>query len=256
MHHKSKCRVSVNSYERFAEVYDVLMEDIPYDQYVKWVTAFAPSSNYPTLLDVGCGTGTLSIRFSKAGYQVSGIDLSESMLTIAQERSQKEDLTIPFYQMSMDDLEGFSNIDVVVIPIDSINYLQSEKQVKETFKRVYSTLRVGGQLFFDVHSIYKMDEIFLQSPFTYDDGDIFYIWYTEKGEEEHSVVHDITFFVMEDLTNLYERFDEQHYQRTFSIETYENWLKEVGFSQIFITADWEDQSPTNTSERIFIRAVK
>ena len=91
--------------------------------------------------------------------------------------------------MSMDELEGFQILDVVIIPIDSINYLKDEQQVIETFKRVYAALREGGQLFFDVHSIYKMDEIFLQSPFTYDDGEIFYIWHTEKGEEEHSVYH-------------------------------------------------------------------
>lgn len=246
----------MNSYERFAEVYDVLMEDIPYEKYVEWVTNHAPCSEYPTLLDVGCGTGTLSILFARAGYQVSGIDLSESMLAMAEERAQEAGLSIPFYQMSMDELEGFSEVDVAVIPIDSINYLQKEQQVKETFKRIYESLRIGGQLFFDVHSLYKMDHIFLQSPFTYDDGEIVYIWYTEKGDAEHSVYHDITFFVLDDDANLYERFDEEHYQRTFPIETYKGWLEEAGFSQVYITADWEEQTPSATSERIFIRAVK
>jgi len=246
----------VNSYERFAEVYDALMEDVPYEQYVDWVASYAPSSEYPILLDVGCGTGTLSILFRQAGYKVSGIDLSESMLAIAELRAQEAGLSIPFYQMSMDELEGFSDVDAVVIPIDSINYLEEEHQVKETFNRIYSSLRKGGQLFFDVHSLYKMDHIFLQSPFTYDDGEIVYLWTTEKGDVEHSIVHDITFFVLDDSNGLYERFDEQHFQRTFPIETYEAWLKEAGFSQVVVTADWENQLPNAESERIFIRAVK
>ncbi len=97
--------------------------------------------------------------------------------------------------MSMDELEGFQNYDVVTIPIDSINYLEDEQSVLETFKRVYDSLRKGGQLFFDVHSLYKMNEIFMQSPFTYDDGNILYVWHTEEGEEEHSVYHQMTFFV-------------------------------------------------------------
>lgn len=251
-----KCRTSVSSYNRFAEVYDVLMEDIPYEKYVEWVTQHAPTSDYPTLLDIGCGTGTLSFMFQRCGYDVSGIDISESMLSIANQRMQEANLSIPFYQMSMDELDGFSNIDVIVIPIDSINYLQEEEQVKETLRKAYCSLRAGGQLFFDVHSIYKMDEIFLQSPFSYDDGEIFYLWYTEQGDAEHSIVHDMTFFVHDQTSGLFERFDEVHYQRSFPIETYENWLKEIGFSEIKITADWEEQSPKDTSERIFIRAVK
>ncbi|WP_246045807.1 methyltransferase domain-containing protein [Ureibacillus sp. FSL K6-8385] len=246
----------MNSYGRFAEVYDVLMQDIPYEKYVEWVAMFAPSSKYPALLDVGCGTGTLSILFQQAGYKVSGIDLSDSMLAVAQQRAQEAGLAIPFYQMSMEELEGFSDIDVIVIPIDSINYLQEEHQVKETFKRIFASLRPGGQLFFDIHSIYKMNEIFLESPFTYDDGEIVYIWYTEKREAPHSVQHDITFFVLDDSTGLYERFDEQHVQRTFPVEMYEAWLKEAGFDEVFITADWENKAPCETSERIFIRAVK
>lgn len=246
----------MNRYGRFAEIYDVLMEDIPYEKYVEWVARYAPSAEYPRLLDIGCGTGTLSILFSKAGYQVSGIDISDSMLAVAEERADELHLSIPFYQMSMDELEGFWNVDVAVIPIDSINYLEDERQVKKTFKRIFSALRDGGQLFFDVHSLYKMDEIFLQSPFTYDDGEIVYLWTTEKGDAEHSVVHDITFFVLDDATDLYERFDEVHVQRTFPVEMYEAWLKEAGFSRVYMTADWEDKFPDEKSERIFIRAVK
>lgn len=248
--------MSMNSYGRFADIYDTLMQDVPYSSYVEWVKTFAPSTTYKTLLDIGCGTGTLSLMFHDAGYEVSGIDLSESMLIIANERMQEANVSIPLFQMSMDELEGFFNVDVVVIPIDAINYLDEEERVKETLRRVYDALRDGGQLFFDVHSLYKMDEVFLQSPFTYDDGQIVYVWHTEKGEALHSVYHDITFFVYDDETNLYERFDEEHYQRTFSHEQYVKWLSEIGFSEIDITADWEAKPPTGESERIFIRAVK
>lgn len=256
MHLNWKCRTQVNSYERFAEVYDYLMEDVPYEKYVDWVRRYAPNTEFPTLLDIGCGTGTLSLMFHEAGYDVCGVDLSESMLSIANQRMQEANVSIPFYQMSMDELEGFNDLDIAVIPIDSINYLLHEEEVKETLNRVYDSLRPGGQLFFDVHSLYKMDEIYAQSPFSYDDGDIFYLWYTEKGEMEHSVIHDITFFVRDEATNLFERFDEEHFQRTFPIEVYENWLEEAGFSTITFTADWKEEKPVYTSERIFIRAVK
>ncbi len=245
-----------SSYVKFAEVYDVLMQDVPYNEYVAWVQKFAPSDQYSKLLDVGCGTGNLTLKFQKNGYDVSGIDLSVEMLSIASERMLQQGLVIPLYQMSMDELEGFQDYDVVTIPIDSINYLEDEKSVIETLTRIYNALRKGGQLFFDVHSLFKMNEIFLQSPFTYDDGTTFYVWHTEEGQEEHSIYHQITFFLKDGVTGKYERFDEEHYQRTFPVEYYKEWLNQIGFSEIEITADFKNHTPTYDSERILIRAVK
>nr|WP_106780038.1 class I SAM-dependent methyltransferase [Lysinibacillus timonensis] len=246
----------MSSYVKFASVYDQLMQDVPYEKYVEWVSQFAPSKDYPKLLDIGCGTGTLSLKFYKAGYSVSGIDLSEEMLSIASDRAQSEGMLIPFYQMSMDELEGFEEYDVLTIPIDSINYLLSEQQVIETLHRAYNALRKGGQLFFDVHSLYKMNEIFMESPFTFDNHNILYVWHTEEGEFEHSVYHHMTFFVKDDSTGLYNRFDEEHVQRTYPVEYYAEWLRQIGFSNITITADFTDETPELDSERIFIRAIK
>ena len=246
----------MSSYVRFAEVYDLLMQDVPYNDYVEWVKKNAPTDNYPKLLDIGCGTGTLTIKFHQAGYDVSGIDLSEEMLSIANERVSQQGISIPLFQMSMDELEGFHQFDVITIPIDSINYLEDEQSVIETFQRVYEALRKDGQFFFDVHSLYKMNEVFMQSPFTYDDGNILYIWHTEEGEEEHSIYHQLTFFVKDHVSNQYNRFDEEHFQRTFPVEYYEEWLYQVGFSQVEITADFKVEKPNIDSERITIRAIK
>lgn len=245
----------MNSYERFAEVYDELMTDIPYAEYVEWIQSHAPAQNYKNLLDIGCGTGTLALLLHQSGYNVSGIDLSEEMLSIASARMDVNGITIPLYAMSMDELDGFSDLDAAIIPIDSINYVKEDHQVIETLKRIFESLRTGGQLFFDVHSLYKMDAIFLDGPFTYDDGDISYVWHTDHGEYPHSVYHQMTFFLQTE-NGLYERFDEEHFQRTFSYEQYVIWLKEIGFSHVEVSADWTKDEPTEESERIFIRAVK
>ena len=244
-----------NSYERFAEVYDELMTDIPYDEYVQWISEFAPADQFPKLLDIGCGTGTLAFMLHQAGYQVSGIDLSEEMLAVASARFEEMGISIPLFAMSMDELDGFEQLDVAIIPIDSINYVTEQQKVFETLQRIYASLRHGGQLFFDVHSLFKMDEIFLEGPFTYDDGEIAYVWHTEPGEFEHSVYHQMTFFVQTE-NGLFERFDEEHFQRTFSFTQFEKWLKEIGFSQVEVTADWTMEAPIEENERIFIRAVK
>lgn len=246
----------MSSYERFALVYDELQKDIPYNLYVDWVVQHAPSSQYPALLDIGCGTGVLSLLFAQAGYKVSGLDLSEEMLSIATERFTEAGYQTPFYCMSMDELNGFEALDVVTITIDSLNYVVEEQAVYTTLERIYHALRDGGQLFFDVHSLFKMNEIFLDGPFTYDDGDISYVWHTEPADFEHSVIHQMTFYVRDTASELYERFDEEHIQRTFSIEQYITWLQDIGFGHVEITADFTDEAPEYDSERIFIRALK
>lgn len=245
----------MSSYGRFAEVYDALMTDIPYDDYIRWVEKHAPSAQYKKLLDIGCGTGTLTSKFASSGYEVSGLDLSEEMLMIASQRLIEQGYNVPLYCMSMDELEGFEELDIVTIAIDSLNYVQEREAVQETFSRIFQSLKPGGQLFFDVHSLFKMDEIFMDSPFTYDDGEITYLWVTEPGEVPHSVHHDMVFYVQQQ-NDLYERFEEYHYQRTFPIDIYIEMLHHAGFHDVIVTADFTEESPTEESERIFFRAIK
>ncbi|ANU25582.1 class I SAM-dependent DNA methyltransferase [Planococcus versutus] len=238
-------------YGKFAAVYDGLMEDIPYEEYVEWVASHVSSGK---LLDVACGTGTLSQLFAEMGYDVTASDLSDDMLTIANQRFQEANQSIPVLQLSMDNLEGLTGFDLVTLAIDSLNYLQTEQQVQQTFKEVYKALNQGGYFFFDVHSIFKVDTVYMNSPFVYDAEEIAYIWHTESGEFTHSVVHDITFFVQQG--NLFERFEETHEQRTFPIAVYTNWLEAAGFSLESVTADFSTHLPDNASERIFFCARK
>ncbi|MGM0897133.1 MAG: class I SAM-dependent DNA methyltransferase [Bacillota bacterium] len=239
------------NYGRFAAVYDDLMEDIPYEQYVEWI---AETMRSGSVLDLACGTGVLSELMAELGYEVTASDLSADMLTVAQKRFKEAGQDIPVLQLSMDNLEGLEGFDAVTIAIDSLNYLAEEEQVMKTFKEVYSALKPGGYFFFDVHSVFKVDVIFMQSPFVYDGEDLAYIWHTEPGSNPHSVIHDLTFFMREGW--MFERFEETHEQRTHPIETYKNWLVQAGFSVESVTADFTPDSPDEESERIFFRARK
>ncbi|TQR10594.1 class I SAM-dependent DNA methyltransferase [Psychrobacillus soli] len=242
-------------YDRFAFIYDSLMSDIPYDKYAKWVQASAPASSGKRLVDIGCGTGVLSVQFAKAGYDVIGVDLSESMLTIAQSRSLEQGTDISFVCQSMSEIDGMDEVDVAVIAIDSINYLDTLEEVKQTFERIYEALSSNGQLFFDVHSLYKMDVIFPNGPFTFEDEQVAYIWHTEIGDEEHSIYHDMTFFVRDD-SGYYERFEESHYQRTFSLESYTQLLKQIGYASVTVSTSVFEEQDEEEIERYFIHATK
>ncbi|MFD1864021.1 methyltransferase domain-containing protein [Planococcus chinensis] len=238
-------------YGKFASVYDELMADIPYESYVEWVGGHVRSGK---LLDLACGTGTLSQLFSEVGFDVTASDLSEDMLTVANQRFQEAGLDIPVLQLSMDNLEGLEGFDAVTIAIDSLNYLETEEQVRETFRQIYAALNEGGHFFFDVHSVFKVDVIYMDSPFVMDGEDVAYIWHTEPGDHPHSVVHDITFFMRQG--ERFERFEETHEQRTYPVETYVQWLKDAGFTVGSVTADFTAEEPGPESERIFFHAVK
>lgn len=246
------------TYNRFAYLYDELMRETPYDQWVEYV--LRQNKKYQVqandILDVACGTGELSVWLAEAGFNVSGIDLSEDMLAVAHTKATERGLSIKFFQQDMTEMEGFQPFDLITIFCDSLNYLQTEEDVQKTFSRVYEYLQPQGLFMFDVHSLFKMNEIFNNATFAWDEERISYIWQCYQGEYPNSVEHDLNFFVLDDETGLYERFDELHFQRTYSVEQYSKWLLNAGFELLEVSADFLDQAPVGDSERIFFTAKK
>ncbi len=242
-------------YAKFAAVYDALMADIPYGDYVQLIETALGTAAEKKILDVACGTGILSVLLAEQGAHVTGIDLSEEMLAVAAKRADERSLAIEFCHQAMQNLKVSGSFDAAIIPIDSLNYLESEQDVLDTFQGIRRILRPGGLLLFDVHSVFKTDIIFQEGPFTYDSRAISYIWETESGSEPHSVHSELAFFVR-GTDGRYDRFDEEHDQRTFPIMTYAELLEQSGFTIERIFADWEDEAPEDESERIFFQARK
>jgi hypothetical protein len=107
---------------------------------------------------------------------------------------------------------------------------------------------------FDVHSLHKINDIFIGNTFGSNNEELSYIWQCYQGEFENSVEHDLSFFILNKET--YERYDELHIQRTFSVDDYSKWLNECKFEVLSITADFENQQPSERSERILFIAKK
>ncbi|WML45376.1 methyltransferase domain-containing protein [Neobacillus sp. PS3-40] len=246
------------SYERFAYLYDELMRDAPYEQWVSFVKEKLKKYEIEgsSLLDLACGTGELSVRFAIEGFQVTGVDLSSDMLTVAQTKALNHGLKVPFYLQNMAELEGLGQFDVIGIFCDSLNYLSSEETVIQTFSKTFQHLKKDAIFIFDVHSVYKINQIFMDQTFTMNEDHLAYIWNSFPGEFPNSVEHELSFFVLDEQSGKYDRFDELHQQRTFSIEQYSNWLVEAGFEILEINADFETKAPNPESERIFFIARK
>lgn len=243
------------SYSQFASVYDELMTVVPYDRYVELIELAANGLAGKKVLDLGCGTGLLSLKLAEKEAIVTGVDLSPQMLSIASERANASSLPINFIEQPMELLQEPATYDVVVIAIDSLNYVIDELDVKKTIQNAYNALVAGGVLLFDVHSTFKTDVIFMESPFTFDNERIAYIWNTGQGYQPHSVYSELAFFVHKEA-DLFTRFDEVHYQRTFPVQKYIELVTAAGFSVERVFADWEDEPPAEESERIFFQVRK
>ncbi|MCM3673297.1 class I SAM-dependent methyltransferase [Peribacillus simplex] len=246
------------TYERFAYVYDELMKDAPYEKWLMILTAKLEQYGIDgrKVLDLACGTGEMTVELAQHGFEVTGVDLSDEMLLVANEKAVKLGLSIPLFQQNMAELEGLGQFDCVTIFCDSLNYLRDEEDIVKTFSRVHEHLKDGGLFLFDIHSIYKMEEIFRDNTFAVNGEEVSYIWDCYPGEEPYSVEHDLSFFVRDDGSGLYDRFDELHYQRTYPVEQYKKWLEQAGFTVSEIMADLEEAPLATETERILFVASK
>ncbi|MCM3413038.1 class I SAM-dependent methyltransferase [Metabacillus litoralis] len=245
-------------YKGFAYIYDHLMKDAPYDQWVGFIQDSIAKyhKGATTLLDVACGTGEIAVSLAKNNLEVTGVDLSEDMLTVAQSKAERNKVNLLFLKQDMRKLNGFPKLfDVVTICCDSLNYLETKEDIKATFHSVFEQLEEDGLFIFDVHSIHKIHHVFANHTFADQDEEVSFIWNSFLGDEEHSIEHDMTFFVRRE--QLYERYDEVHYQRTYSIEEYTSLLAAASFQVLKICSDFQVESqPHSSAERIFFICKK
>ena len=245
------------NYHKFAYIYDELMKDAPYEEWVKLTLQLIEKLgiNPKNIVDLGCGTGNIAIPLSKQGYQLTGIDLSEDMLSVAYDKMQENQVMFPLFQQNMMELELPHLAELIVSYCDSLNYLNGMEEVKQTFKQVHQNLEEGGYFFFDMHSPYKITKIFNQHSFAWNDEDISVIWLTDVDDEKLTVEHNLTFFVAQE-DHLYEKFHEVHMQQTYTIEQVNELLVETGYDLVATYGDFQLTPVTETTERIFYVAKK
>jgi ubiquinone/menaquinone biosynthesis C-methylase UbiE len=252
-------------YQRMAYIYDRLMGEEVYDSWLKFIEAAwnqAGMKHPMTILDLGCGTGTLSVCLAKQGHRVIGLDRSEHMLAISQEKAQSQGVqaSILWVHQNMAELELDVSVDVVLSLCDSLNYLLEEDQVRDTFRKVYEHLKPGGLFIFDVHTPHRLVYGLGDQTFTWNEEDLAYIWESELNRERLEVTHHLTFFVEESagmsvqggqMSKRYLRFEETHTERAYAPEKLIEWLTEEGFKVISLTGDFRDEILREDHERAF-----
>ncbi len=222
------------TYGEMAAVYDVLMKDVPYED---WVSFTLNYSSGHKILDMGCGTGEIAIRLAEKGYQITGVDFSEDMLAIAHDKARTS-ADIQWLKQDIRQLEGLENFDTVVSFFDVLNYITSLEELRAVFQQTHSVLKPGGTFLFDVHSLNHLKEHMSGQTFSEVYEDITYIWFCEPGEIPDTFIHDLTFFVQNSRGD-YSRFDEYHTQRGYTIDVLKEELHRAGFEIKDIAADLE-----------------
>lgn len=232
-----------------SDYYDLLTADQPYHKWKGIVEHFLSNSENE-ILDIGCGTGTLTSQLTEYG-QVSGVDISQEMLEIAESRNP----SIKWYCQDMRDLDLPNQYDMITIFCDSLNYVTEPEDILQVFNYIDKYLKNDGIFIFDVHSIYKMNHQFNDQNYVDEEERLTLIWQAITGEEPNSVYHQMSFFIERD-DGLYERFDEEHYQCTFEISLYEELLKLAGFEIKTKFTDFDIYTYSEQGDRQFVVAQK
>jgi SAM-dependent methyltransferase len=239
------------TYQIFAHVYNELMDDEIFSKWQAYTETHLKQG--ASILELGCGNGQLGILLKIAGYDIEGLDLSEEMLSFARNRQQEADVYFPVFQGDMRHLSEFGTYDAVISFCDSLCYLQEKADMEKTFHEAYAHLNDGGQFLFDVFTTEHIERL---DGYGYHDEipGIVFMWDSFLGEVPHSIEHDLSFFV-EQADGTYERQEELHKERTYPIADYLNMLEKAGFSNVEVTADFNEEV-TGNNTRWFFKAEK
>ncbi|WP_125981424.1 class I SAM-dependent DNA methyltransferase [Loigolactobacillus iwatensis] len=242
-------------YQTFATLYDEMMDTTLYDRWLSFVQKYAPKKAHK-LLELACGTGILAVKLAKQGYQVTGLDLSEEMLTLAANHAMENQVTLPLIQGNMLDLSDIGQYEIVTCLDDSLCYMPDEASIEQVFQQVAACLKPGGQFLFDMHSLHQIDDLFPGYMYNYKSVDQAFMWTSYVGEHPHSIEHDLTFFVWDDERQAYQEISELHKERTYPIEVIRQALLAAGFSNVIVRAEFGDEAVTADSIRWFFVAQK
>ncbi|MHC5372719.1 class I SAM-dependent DNA methyltransferase [Enterococcus sp. LJL120] len=244
------------AYETFAFIYDEVMDTSLYQQWLTFTQRHLPKET-KNILELACGTGALAVELAKADYQVTALDLSEEMLMVAADRAIAAEVDIQFVEGNMLDLSEIGQYQAITCYSDSLCYMRNQAEVQQVFDEVYQALDEQGTFIFDVHSLYKIDQLFPEYSYHYQTDEFAFLWESYPGQKAHSIEHFLTFFVQtEEEEEIFIRKDELHQERTYPLEIYINMLENAGFENVKIFADFSEAAPTEKSERWFFVCQK
>ena len=243
----------MNAYTGFAGVYDRFMEDVPYEQWRDIIVKELKNALIQDglLLDLGCGTGTLTRMLADEGYDMIGVDGSEEMLMEAREKTDGTDIL--YLCQDMRAFELYGTVRAVVSTCDTMNYLLTRSDFRQTVRLVNNYLDPGGLFIFDLNTLYKFREVMGNTTIAESGEDASFIWDNFFDEETGRNEYDLTLFIRRE-DGLFERQIEVHEEQGYTTEEVMGFLAAGGMEFVRVFDADTGGEPTDTSEKIFFVA--
>lgn len=247
-------------YGDFAYYYDLLTENVDYESRCNYITTLLAENGIGKgiLLDLACGTGSLSLLLSEKGYDVIGVDASEDMLSQAQEKKMETGADIIFLCQKMEDLDLFGTINAAVCTLDSINHVTDENTVREIFRRVSLFMEDKGVFIFDVNTPYKHKEVLGDNTFIYDMDDVYCVW---QNTTDETLLTKVSLDIFEKDTeneedDIWYRYSEDFCERGYGLELLEEMLTENKFEILAVYEEMTKESVKSDTQRAVFVAKK
>lgn len=244
------------SYDDFSRFYDRLTDNVEYKKRADYFCRLLSLCGIKEgiLLDLGCGTGSISLEMAERGFDVIGVDSSIGMLNAAQQKMFEFGKQILLLNQQMQDIDLYGTVDCAICVLDGINHLNNAEEVKQTFKKVSLFMNKGGAFAFDVNTIYKHKNVLSDNVFIYDFDDLFCSWQNNYNSGDNSVDISLDFFEEED--GAYYRSSESFSEQAYELSDISLWLEEAGFEIIGIFDDMTTENIKPETERAVFLAKK
>ena len=242
----------MEAYSGFAAVYDLFMDNIPYEEWTDYVRELFREEGIKDgiLLDLGCGTGSVTELLARAGFDMIGIDNSEEMLEIAMEKREQSGLDILYLLQDMREFELYGTVRGVVSICDSMNYILEDEDLLTVFGLVHNYLDNEGIFIFDLNTMYKYETILADNTFAEDREESGFIWENYYDEEDEINQYDLSLYVREE-DGRYRKYEEPHLQRAYRQERVEELIRESGLELLHVYDAFTKNLPAEDSERIY-----
>ncbi|WP_297282013.1 class I SAM-dependent methyltransferase [uncultured Anaerococcus sp.] len=240
-------------YEDFSYIYDKLSFDLEYEKYASNILSLVEKNNIKkeNMLELAAGSGMLTNFFFDEFENIDALDISTDMLNVFANKYDVDNVNLIYYDMV--EFENPNSYDLIVILLDSINYVTNPRDLERLFENCYKNLKPNGLLVFDINSEYKMNEVFGSNCYVYEYEDIFYTW--DNFMEDELVDMHLNFFI-EDEDGRYDRIYEYQQERVYDRGFVKNLVENAGFTDVRMFDEDDMGDIKEDSLRILYQAVR
>ena len=241
-------------YGDFAFYYDLLTENVDYKKRSEYIRNLLVANGIDKgiLLDLACGTGTITLLLSQMGYDMIGVDASEEMLSVAQEKKMANGSDAIFLCQRMEQLDLFGTINGAVCTLDSINHVTQAATVKEIFSKVSLFMEDKGVFVFDVNTPYKHKQVLGDNTFVYDMDDVYCVWQNSTDENMLTKV-SLDIFEKDEEEDVYYKYSEQFCEQGYELDDIRQWAEKCKFEVVGIYEEMTtEEVKSDTQRAVFV----